>query len=72
MIENIIVKATERNASDIHIVYGIPIRFRIDGELTNMDDHVVTEEECNAYAADFGEDAVKIARESRFRRKIKI
>ena len=63
MIENIITRATEANASDIHIVYGIPIRFRIDGQLTNMDDHVVTEEECNAYAADFGEDAVKTARE---------
>ena len=63
MIESIITRATELNVSDIHIVYGIPIRFRIDGQLTDMDDHVLTEEECNAYAADFGEDAVRIARE---------
>lgn len=63
MIESIITRATELNVSDIHIVYGIPIRFRIDGQLTDMDDHVLTEEECNAYAADFGEEAVRTARE---------
>lgn len=63
MIENIITRATQLNASDIHIVYGIPVRFRIDGQLTDMDNHVVTEEECNAYAADLGEDAVKTAKE---------
>ena len=62
MIESIITRATELNVSDIHIVYGIPIRFRIDGQLTDMDDHIVTEEECNAYAADFGEEAVNTAR----------
>lgn len=62
MIENVIKKATEQNASDIHIVYGIPVRFRVDGQLVDMDDHIVTEEECNAYAADFGEAALDTAK----------
>ena len=57
-MERVIKKASEMRASDIHIVCGIPVRFRVDGELTDMDDHVVTEEECERYAAAFGTEAV--------------
>lgn len=59
MIEQVIAKASEMRASDIHIVCGIPVRFRVDGELTDMDNHVVTADECLAYARCFGEDAVQ-------------
>lgn len=63
MIESIIAKAAEERASDIHIVCGVPVRFRIDGELTNMDAHVVTDVECERYASEFGADAVRTTRE---------
>lgn len=49
-LPTIITIARERCASDIHIVAGIPVRLRIDGELQNINDHVLTESECEAYA----------------------
>lgn len=63
MIDNIILKAIEAKASDIHIVCGIPVRFRVDGELVNMDDHIVTKEECESYARSFGEEAFQTTKE---------
>lgn len=63
MLERIITKATEMKASDIHIVCGIPVRFRIDGQLQDMDSHIVTEEECLMYARELGEDAYREAKE---------
>ena len=63
MIEHIISKASEAKASDIHIVCGIPVRFRVDGELVNMDDHIVTAEESEGYAKELGEDAYRITKE---------
>ena len=63
MIEYIISKAAEAKASDIHIVCGIPVRFRVDGELKNMDDHIMTKEECEACAKEFGEEAFRITKE---------
>lgn len=63
MIDNIILKAIEAKASDIHVVCGIPVRFRVDGELVNMDDHIVTKEECEAYAKSFGEEAFQTTKE---------
>lgn len=62
MIDQVITRATEANASDIHIVCGVPIRFRIDGQLQDMDAHVVTAEECAMYASEFGDDALHTAK----------
>lgn len=62
MIENIIVKAAEMKGSDIHVVCGIPIRVRVDGKLVDMDSHIVTAEECLAYAREFGNDALETAK----------
>lgn len=59
MLEQIITTAAQAKASDIHIVCGIPVRFRIDGQITDMDSHIVTEEECKMYAAELGEDAAE-------------
>lgn len=63
MLESIITKAAEEKASDIHIVCGVPVRFRIDGELRDMDSHIVTDLECERYASEFGADAVSTTRE---------
>ena len=38
--------ARSKRSSDIHIVYGIPIRIRIDGRLTDLDNNVMTHEDC--------------------------
>lgn len=62
MLEQVIAKAAEAKASDIHIVCGIPVRFRIDGQITDMDSHIVTEEESRMYAVEFGEEIVEQAR----------
>lgn len=63
MIEQVIAKAAQMRASDIHIVCGIPVRFRVDGQLMDMDSHVVSEEECLLYARDFGQQAIDVTRE---------
>ena len=49
-IEELVNTARSLRASDIHIVCGIPIRLRIDGKLQNLDDRVMTPENCEAYA----------------------
>ncbi|MGI6089900.1 MAG: type IV pilus twitching motility protein PilT [Saccharofermentanales bacterium] len=46
----IIQEAQIRRASDIHVVYGLPVRIRIDGALVNYDDNVLTHEDCNDIA----------------------
>lgn len=56
MIEQIVASAVTAKASDIHIVCGIPVRFRVDGVLQNMDDHVLTAEECKALAEEVAGD----------------
>lgn len=45
-LADLIRLAHERKASDIHIVCGIPVRFRVDGVLCDLDDHILTAEEC--------------------------
>jgi len=49
-LNDIIAKAQQMRASDIHIVCGIPIRLRIDGKLHNLDNNVMTAQDCEAYA----------------------
>ena len=49
-ISTIVDDARNAHASDIHMVAGIPIRFRIDGELEDYGDHPLTEAECETYA----------------------
>lgn len=56
MIEQIIEQAVARKASDVHIVSGIPIRFRVDGVLQDMDDHVLTKQESEALAKEVAGD----------------
>ncbi len=49
-IQQIIEQAYQMRASDIHIVCGIPIRVRIDGRLSNFDNNIMTEDDCEGYA----------------------
>ena len=60
-IHQVIAQAKSRRASDIHIVRGSPIRIRIDGRLQNMDDLVLTAEDCEDYARQLSDKYDEIA-----------
>ncbi|MEA4971830.1 MAG: PilT/PilU family type 4a pilus ATPase [Candidatus Metalachnospira sp.] len=45
-IEDIVLLAKENNASDIHLIYNLPPKFRIVGELCSLTDYVLTDEDC--------------------------
>jgi len=48
-IPELVKTAQAQRASDIHIVFGIPIRIRIDGRLHDYDSNVMTDEDCEYY-----------------------
>ena len=48
-LETLIHDALERNASDIHLTVGEPPVFRLDGELTDVGENPLTEEDTDAY-----------------------
>ena len=49
-IEDLILAAKENNASDIHIICGLPPKYRVIGELKSMTDHILTHDECDSLA----------------------
>ena len=63
MMDTIVAQAEECRASDVHIAAGVPIRMRVDGKLTDMNDQILTAEDCEAIARDAAGDAYeKIAK----------
>lgn len=58
MITDVINKAVALRASDVHIVCGIPVRFRVDGMITNMDAHVLTAYDCEKYVESISSSAL--------------
>lgn len=61
-INELVAMGVAQRASDIHIVCGIPIRFRVDGILVNVDNNVMQPEDCEAYARSLSSEYDKIAR----------
>lgn len=49
-IDEIIRIAHEKHASDIHISADTPVRFRLYGSITDMDDYKLTPDDCMDYA----------------------
>lgn len=49
-IDELILKAKEDGASDIHLVCGLPPKYRLNGELVNMSFHPLSSLECETYA----------------------
>ena len=47
-LEEIIVRAKERRASDVHIAPALPVRIRVDGALVDLDDRALMADECVA------------------------
>ena len=49
-IEELVRRAYEQRASDIHLVYSLPPRFRVDGALRDASGARLTDEQCAQYA----------------------
>ena len=47
-IERLVADAAARGTSDIHVVCGVPVKLRIIGQLQDADDHILTDEDCEA------------------------
>lgn len=47
-IEKLVADAAARGTSDIHVVCGVPVKLRINGQLHDADDHILTDEDCEA------------------------
>ena len=52
VFESIIEAASAAGASDVHIAAGLPIRYRIDGQLVDADDRVLEPSDCELIARD--------------------
>ena len=49
-VEELVAQANRTGASDIHLICGLPPKCRLDGQLENMAEEVLTEEDCVAVA----------------------
>lgn len=49
-IEEIVELGANNRTSDIHIASGVPVKYRIDGELQNLDEDVLSPEDCKGIA----------------------
>ena len=49
-IEQLVAKAKQDGASDIHLICGLPPKYRVDGQLQSMTDEPLTVDDCIAYA----------------------
>ncbi len=59
-IEGLVAQARQDGASDIHLICGLPPKYRKDGQIENMSDTVLDEAECVRLSKDLaGEEAYK-------------
>ena len=49
-IEELVLKARQDGASDIHLIFDLPPKYRRDGRLKNMTEEPLSEEDCVSYA----------------------
>ena len=56
-IDELVAKARADGGSDIHLICGLPPKYRVDGELRNMSDEPMTEEDCVNAARSLAGDA---------------
>ena len=60
-IEELITIASEKGASDVHLIAGLPPKCRIDGLITNLTEETLTHEDCEEYGRQLaGEDVSEI------------
>lgn len=56
-IKQYIQKANGDNASDVHLVAGLPPKYRVDGEIRNLEDYCLTPTDCEALAKELSGDS---------------
>lgn len=49
-IDDLVALAKEQGATDVHLVYGLPPKFRIDGALQNVGEEPLSVRDCEGYA----------------------
>lgn len=49
-VEQLVFKAKQDGASDIHLICNLPPKYRVDGVLENMTEQPLTAQECEVYA----------------------
>ena len=57
-IEDLTRQARQMDASDIHLVCGLPPKYRLDGQLENMAEERLSENDCEALCRDLAKDAL--------------
>lgn len=45
-VEELVRKAKQDGASDVHIIMGIPVKYRVHGDLVNMTEDIVSADDC--------------------------
>lgn len=55
-IDELVTKAKQDGASDIHLICGLPPKYRLDGQMENMSEKALTQEECTALAKELAGD----------------
>ena len=55
-VDSIVEYAASQRVSDIHLVYGLPPKGRIDGQLENLADTPLTDEDCEQVAKELAGD----------------
>jgi len=49
-VDDLIVYANDKKASDIHLIFGLPPKCRVNGRLESMADFILNDENCDNYA----------------------
>ena len=49
-VDELVAKALQDNASDVHLVRGLTPRYRVDGEIREMDSRILTAQQCEDFA----------------------
>ena len=63
-INDFILQAQQKGASDLHIVCGLPIKCRLDGKMQTLSDTVPTPQDCEVLAQELAGAQVETMRES--------
>lgn len=58
-VDALVARAKQDGASDIHLICGLPPKYRLDGELRDMDSVPLTEGDCEAVARSLAGDAYR-------------
>ena len=63
-INDFILQAQQKGASDLHIVCGLPIKCRLDGKMQTLSDTVPTPQDCEVLAQELAGAQFETIRES--------